>query len=518
MQYPQKAINPSKIFSLFIVVVILLASYFFSIKGISQETIRRDELTTLGHIGALETDTEGLSITDTIDSLTTYSEQHPPLYFIMANLWGRAFSYHYITVKLLSVFLGMLTLATLFRLATDIGGRLVGYYTLFSASTSILFLFYSHDMRQYTLALFLAVSMWLLYRRLIQKHHTQNLLQFALLAVIATGMVYTHYSTIFMLLPIGLYHVLFVYKTKRWWQISGAFTLAGIMFLPWLPIAIVGLGGHSLKIDEGEKSYMPVQELIETSSRFFGNGNSILFIMLILLFVGSAIFNSRGSRSTLFYVATSAIIIILMNEYFQLVAYIRYIIVFIIPFSLCAGFGLAFLHKWRIASVIPILICAAWVISGTQFRTTDEVYDQTQTLVSQSFIEFTHLSPLIQEIQPSNTILVPVVRHYGLTRPSKQKKLSILEYYMSWIDMPRTEIHSGILTRERFVLEDNWQDVQGYDSIWLTYPLGDLYEIRKFHRQIKETYTLCQTIEYGERSILDIYVINEKVDENCQES
>ena len=281
MQFPPKAIPSKRPFSLLIVVIILLGSYFFSMRGISQEMIRRDELTTLGHIGALEVDSNVMSITDTIASLTTYSEQHPPLYFILANVWGRLFSYHDVTIKLFSVFCGLLAIATLFRLATDIGGVFVGYYSIFIASTSVLFLFYTHDIRQYTLALFLTVAMWLLYFRIIRNLQSVNKMQIALLMVLTAGMMYTHYSTIFILIPIGLYHVVFVPKTKHWWQVTLAFALAGVLFLPWLPTAIIGLGGHSIKIDEGEKLYMPLHALADVSSRFFGNGNSFLFILLM---------------------------------------------------------------------------------------------------------------------------------------------------------------------------------------------------------------------------------------------
>lgn len=518
LQYPSKSIPSQKLISLLIVVSILLGSYFFAIRGISQEMIRRDELTTLGHIGALEFDSSVIPITETITSITELSEQHPPLYFILANLWGRVFSYHPTMIKLFAVFFGLLAMATLFRLSVDIGGRTVGYYSIFIASTSVLFLFYTHDIRQYTLALFLTGITLLLYLRVIRTPHVMSRMQFGLLTITAAGMMYTHYSTIFILIPIGLYHILFVSKTKLWWQVASAFVLAGVLFLPWLPTVIAGLGGHTLKVDAGRKTYMTVDVLADVSSRFFGNGNSFLSILLMALFVVSVIVNMRGSRTALFYAVATTITILILNEIFELVAYIRYVIVFIIPFGICAGYGLSYLHRWRFLSWIPIIVCVGWIVSGTAFTNSDERIYQTQMIVPQYYVEFNRLIPLLYEndaLQPSDAILVPVVRHYGLMRASKHGKKSIFEYYMSRIDMPYTIIYSGILSRGRFVLEDVWQGVEGYSTIMLTYPLGDLYEIRKFQRQIKATYTLCQTVEYGIKSLLEIYVINEQVDDRC---
>jgi hypothetical protein len=177
---------------------------------------------------------------------------------------------------------------------------------------------------------------------------------------------------------------------------------------------------------------------------------------------------------------------------------------------------LAFFHRWRILAFVPILICVGWIVFGTQFRTDNKFYEQTQTIIPQFFVEFNHLIPLIQDI-PSldDVILVPVIRHYGLTRVSKQQKKSIFDYYLSELDISYTNIYRGRLARDPFVLDDVWQDVQGYQSIWLTYPIGDLYEIRKFQKRIKDTYTLCQTIDYGVKSLLEVYVINERFDGLC---
>jgi hypothetical protein len=228
--------------------------------------------------------------------------------------------------------------------------------------------------------------------------------------------------------------------------------------------------------------------------------------------------STAGSRKALFFVIAMAITIGIMNEYLQFVERMRYIIVFAIPFSVFAGFGLKLLHKRRILLPIIPLILGAWVIIGTNFQTTDEFRDQTQTIVTTGyFVELNHLVPLLKTMETENSILVPVIFHYGMTRNSKQGKTSIEDYYLADVDIPYANLYSGRIARDPFDLDGLTNAVQGYSSILLTYPIHDMYHIRKFIKAIKDDYTLCQTIEYGTNSILERYVLSTEFEAHCVE-
>lgn len=501
--------------ALWIAVTLLLVSYFFAVRGISYDVIRYDEQTSLGHIGAL--DMTGLSLLDTIQSLQDTSAQHPPLYFLLANLWGRFTSYHVFSVRLLSVLFGVLTLAVVFRLATDIGGQLVGIYTLLMMSTSIVFVFYMHDIRQYILLLLCVSIMWLMYERLCRSTTPLKKSHLFVLMLGALGAVYTHYSAIFALVPIGVYHLLFVRKDKAWWHISITMIIAGVLFMPWMPTALTGLGITAEKISSGDQKFLTNPMLAELTAQYWGNGQAELFIVIVILSLLAVLSNLRGSRYALFFAVTVPLTAIALNQTLEFIKWIRYVIVFCIYLSVFMGFGLALLHRQRFLLLFIPVIIGAWVFVGTNFQTSEDFYDQTQTTVPNNyFVELNYLVPLLKEVADSDdSILVPVIFHYGMTRESKQGKTSVEDYYLAETNIPYINLYSGRLARNPFDLDTLTQTVRDYSTIWLTYPIHDMYHIREFLKVIADDYTICQTINYGERSVLEQHVLTNQFDTSC---
>ncbi len=516
MAFSPAQINPS--LTQWIAVIILLIGYFLGVQGISQDTIRRDEHTTLGHIGALDED--GLTLIETIESLQEVSTQHPPLYFWIANIWGQITSYNVFTLRFLSVLLGMLTMAIVFRLAKDIGGQLVALYALLIMATSVIYIFYTHDMRQYTLLMVCISTALLLYYRLSHSTQPLKISHLAILSLAALGSIYSHYSAMFALIPIGIYHLLFVRKNKSWLQISASMIIAGILFLPWVPTVIHGALDIASEAQTGEVTVFTNGEVATLVTLYWGNGETLLFFGIMGLSLLAVLLNYKGSHYALFFVIAMGITIGVMNEYLEFVEWMRYVLVFSIPFSIFAGFGFTLLHRWRILLPIIPVFFVAWITIGTNFQTTKEFLDETQTYVPQDyFVELHELVPLVNQVtQPDDSILVPVVFHYGMTRDSKQGKMSIEDYYLSNTEIPYTNLYSGRIARDPFDLDGLWTTVQDYSSIWLTYPIRDMYHIREFVKQIDNTYTLCQTIDYGTRSVLEQYIQNEQFDTLCPAS
>lgn len=500
--------------ALSIAVSLLLISYFFSIRGVNQDVVRYDEQTSLGHIGAL--DAGGLSLVDTIHSLQDTSAQHPPLYFLIANIWGQITSYHVFTIRLLSVLFGILSLAVVFRLANDIGGKLVASYSLLLMGTSIVFVFYMHDIRQYTLLILCVSVIWLMYERLSRSVYPLKKSHLIILMLASLGSVYTHYSAIFALVSIGLYHLVFVRKDKAWWQITITMIIAGALFMPWMPTALTGFGITSEKISSGSQKVLTNPMLAELTAQYWGNGYIELFAVMIALSLIAVLLNMRGSRYALFFAITVPLTAATLNHYLEFIKWIRYVVVFCIYFGVLGGFGLALLHRQRILlPFIPLLI-GAWIMVGTHFQTTDEFLEQTQTIVTTGyFVELNHLVPLLKTIELDDSILIPVIFHYGMTRDSKQGKTSIEDFYLAEVDIPYANLYSGRIARDPFDLDALTDAIQGYSSILLTYPIHDMYHIRKFVKAIKDDYTLCQTIEYGANSILERYILNTELQERC---
>jgi hypothetical protein len=504
--------NHHKLYQLLAVIVVLLISWFLGIRGINSDNIRRDELTTLGHIGALETDADGLSLSETIDSLATYSAQHPPLYFLSANIWGKYVSFDSFTLRLWSLFWGILSVAVLYRLAYDVGGRTVAIYASLLMATSVIFIFYTHELRQYSSLLFWVAMIWLLYHRLVGQSRPPRLIPLICLTLVTVCAIYTHYSAIFLLLVMGIYHLLFVAKNKAWWQISVAMILAGLTYIPWLPTMLSGLEVTVGKLEGGHPELLYNRELVEIISKFWGNGHELLFLSLIVLGIISAVFNSKNSRYALFYAVMIACAVLFVNGNFEFIKRIRYILVTLLPFFLLGGYGLAFLHRWRI---LPVLVLVVWVGVGAEFQTSGKFAGQTGLSGIRTYIEYNYLVPIVRDNFSSDDILLTVIKNANSMTKSKQDKMGIEAYYLSPLAIAYTNIHSNF-ARE-YNLDKIVTKATPYVSIWITYRgTGHTIEQNEVIAAIEATHQFCKTINYGEESLLDQYVVIEQFERICQ--
>ena len=490
---------------------IILVMFYFGFKGAKQDTIRRDELTTLGHIGALEGNSEGVSFSYTIQSLATYSAQHPPLYFLSANLWGRIFSFDSYIIRLLSLFWGLLTVAVFYQLSRLMGGRLVAVYSTLLLSTSIIFLFYTHEIRQYASLIFWVVLVWLLYWRFSHQRQALRPLQLILLCLVTTCAIYTHYSSIFLLIAIGCYHLFFVPKTKAWWQISGAIGLAGLLFLFWLPTMLVGLDVTTGKLEDGNSKLLDNPNLIAVVSQFWGNGHAILSAILVGLGIVSAWLNKRGSRYVLFFFSISVLAVLLVNGNFEFIKRIRYVLVTIVPFYLLGGYALALLHRWRI---LPVIILVIWFAIGTNFQLDKEFEYQTGLEGIVTFIEYNELVPILKEGMESDEILITVIDDFSSIDASKHGKMGIEEYYLHPLNIVYTHIHSHYA--QDFILQETLDVIADHPSFWLTFRGSKRQpELIEFDTAIEADYRLCEAIDYGQKSHLEHYIVVDQFETLC---
>ena len=499
-------------FKMMLIIVVILILFFFGIKGASSDILRADELTTLGHIGALEPHPNGVSLLETMNSLATYSAQHPPLYFLTANIWGRFLSYHSFILSLLSVFWGILGLATFYRLAKDVGGASVAFYTALLSATSAFYVFYTHDIRQYSSLLFWATLTWLIYQRLCRQTKALTLGQLALLTFVTLCTIYTHYTAIFLLAAIGLYHLLFVPKTKAWWQISSAIVFAGVLYLPWVPTMLSGLDSMIDKFPKIQDKILNNNELLNFIVLFMGNGQAVLFAILVGLGLIASVFNSK-SRYALTIFTMVFFVIFVINGNFEFIKQIRYILVLILPLYLLGGFGLTFLHRWRL---LPLIFLIAWMVSGTNFQLTLDYKQQTQLLPVQPYIEYNYLVPLLQATLSSDDLLITANKSDGAIQSSKQDKMSLEDYYLSPLNIPYISVY-GEYKSETFGIADLLEAIADHPSFWLTYASRNVSELEDFVSAIEDRYTSCKLIRFGDSSKLEQYIQIERFEELCSD-
>ncbi len=156
---------------------------------------------------------------------------HPPLYFLLVNLWARIAGTTEFALRWPSVFAAMMGLCLLYRLGALLGGRRIAFWGLLALTLSPFFVEFSRMARYYSwtltlgvLATFLLLSAW-------RSEKTSLWLGYGSASVL---LLYTFYLGILLLLTHGLAVMLTDSRCRRRWiTVVG---LAALCFLPWATV------------------------------------------------------------------------------------------------------------------------------------------------------------------------------------------------------------------------------------------------------------------------------------------
>lgn len=482
---------------------VLLLVFVYGAGGLYIDTVRPDESTTLGHIGALEEDGQILSLTGTIESLGIFSPQHPPLYYLIANVWGQIVQYETFSLRALSLFLGVIALAGAYRLGKEIVSHEVGWLAGFILGTNVVFVFYLHELREYALMMLASVLLWLVYVRMTHKSQV-NKPQLALLLGITVISLYTNYTVIFLLVAMGVYHLLFVPKNRIWWQISLTMGIAGIAYLPWVPTLINGFLVTGSKIDLNQGLLMENPQLIATLSQFWGNGLDILFFAFIVFGVIAIFHHRESSWSILIFLLIMIVGFLLLNAFFPYAKRVRYLLTWLIPFSLTAGIGITLLRHWKI---LVFSILAIWLIAGTYFGAS-EIYSRHMGS-SAAYTQYQKLLPILRAEQQDDDYLIEVVYSIDIIRASKQGKRSISAYYLDNVGMIYDRQRADDFRPER--LKKLLDASDKHDYFWLVYFPSEVPEvIEHFRSDVLDEFVICKVYGGESNFILERYVRTDK--------
>jgi mannosyltransferase len=125
-------------------------------------------------------------------------EATPPLYYVVAWLWARAFGFDEAGIRSLSALAGTVTVPVVYLAARQVATRRVGLVAAALTATSPLMLWYSQEARAYAfLALFSALS-FLLFVRALDVTSRGRVVAWAAVCVLALA---SHYFAVFVVMP-----------------------------------------------------------------------------------------------------------------------------------------------------------------------------------------------------------------------------------------------------------------------------------------------------------------------------
>ena len=302
---------------------------------------------------------------------STITEGHPDQAYgllIIYAIWCSVFGWSNFALRILPLFAGLLSICWTFRMGRDLFSPLAGLIAILLLSTSVFYITFFHLARTYSLvAMFAMMALWG-YWRLTTLTESLGMHRVATLAFLlgSIGILYTQYYSGFVLVAIGLWHLLFMPKNREWWQIWLLFILVGVTFIPSLPGFLRGLTHTQTAPWHTDADQMlRIREVLPWFLHVLTNGIVnvsgimsivLLFIWILMIAVSWLYFQRREwyRESRYFLLVTCAVLLLMLagNEILLIFrSYrLRYLIALWPLFALLAGWLI-----WRMSLRRPLL-------------------------------------------------------------------------------------------------------------------------------------------------------------------
>jgi len=163
----------------------------------------------------------------------------PPFYFLLLHYWFKLTPYTSISGRLLSSILGIFGIIAIYFLGKEINNQRTGLFASFLTAINFYHIYYSQELRFYSLLFLLTVLSFHFFIRSIKK---QDLASYALYTLSTIALLYTQYFGMLVFAIQGAIFVIYViyYREKMSFILTGIFlaSLIAASFTPWLPTVL----------------------------------------------------------------------------------------------------------------------------------------------------------------------------------------------------------------------------------------------------------------------------------------
>lgn len=423
-----------------------------------------DELRTLAHIFGSSID-RPQPLQQTIANVATTSEQHGPLYFILLNVWSRVAGSDLFILRLLSTYFALLSLAAIYRLARISPPRRQALAALFIVSLNALFLFYSRELRMYTLLPFFVVWIVWCYWRLLEHTERRNSRTWLSLALGCGLILYLHYFGIFILAALALYHALLVGKNRYWIQITLALTAGGFLFVPWLPTVLKGLEGFSNKSMSGMNAF----ESLVSLGNVYSNDFWLLTLGALIIAARYRSLLGKPQRFILTLTFLTIVVLLLANEVKPILIpkRLRYMLLLAPLLGSALAIAWSFLPK---RAPVQFLLAAVWIFSFFTYSQNENSYIASK----RKSLESLYAPPFFSLVYHPNIKVRPTESVLSL-HPSRKITWITGDYYQKLIK-PSNLVHIYYDGGGRLTIQTTAQPISSLDdfvsrqaAFWLLY-------------------------------------------------
>jgi len=181
-------------------------------------------------------------------ALRTASDEHPPLHYWLMNVWQNVFGADVFTGRFFSLLFGVLLVAVIYRLGKEMGGARVGLLAALFLALARFNVWWSQDIKNYTLSAFFAWgSVWCVWRIIFfeskfRRNFDSKKIIFLFYIFSSALALYSHYLAALILLANNVF--VFFFLAAKWrrgenfvpllmrWSIAQIAVV--ILFAPWL--------------------------------------------------------------------------------------------------------------------------------------------------------------------------------------------------------------------------------------------------------------------------------------------
>ena len=388
----------------------LLLAAALAIPLLDVDAFNGDEPASLLAAGILRTGSWSI-----LDVWENTAPRHPPGWSVLLSVWRLFVGWSEFAIRALSLFIGLLTLAWVYRAGRDFFAPAAGLIAALLLSASVFHLAFMTRAELYApVALCAVICAWYYWRVALHPQQPGNSVQAGLLLG-SIGLLYSHYLGALLLPVLGLFHLLFVPKNRRWWPPVLLFSFAilvAALQIPLVPRGVVYTEDENLR-----GRFLAAPAFLSHLLSYMTNGLVNLSPSLaLLLYFGVTLalviitlrFLRSGKRAgavwlLVFTSATLISLVIAINEALKIMAAtrIRYIMPLWPLTALLAGASL-----WRLANKHRILVSgmlALWLISGAWLAAATDYRFELGFFFHRDYHE---IYPVLRTLVPRSDLLV----------------------------------------------------------------------------------------------------------------
>lgn len=342
----------------FWLIPVLLVLMAFGAHGLNMDMLWLDEVFSIGNVGGYQG--PAYNPLQVWQSLSSNSPQHVPGYFFVLAGWAALTGWTPFGLRALALLIGLLAVAWTYRLGANWLGWRGGLYAAAALALGAFFIYFTHEVRMYTMIAFLTVFVLWIYWRIARRRHEPRLIEWAALLVGALFLLYTHLFGALVLAAVGLYHLLFVPRNRRWWIVVILLAVVGVSILPWLQVLLQGVRNVGL----GEAPLPPLAIFTEML-HLFSSGNEIELALLAGVGTLSVRRWLPGAREVWFFLVVIFVLTLAANQVRPMISEgrTRYLIHLWPLLALLVALGLTTLEKLRLQKLVMPLL-AVWLGFG----------------------------------------------------------------------------------------------------------------------------------------------------------